>query len=235
MVEKPEPGSLEEASAMALAQASSPKAMLFGSGPRFARDAFGPLLTFFVVWKLAGLVPGILASTVVSLAAWRWERRKERPGVMARVSLGIVLFQALVGIAADDPRVYLAQPVIVNAVYGLVFLVSAFIGRPLAGVFASEMQEMPEPVRASRTYRRVFGRISAAWGVFLLFRSLLRLLTLSVWSVESYLVVNVATGVPLMVAMMTWSIWYGFRGFRRSEEWGWAFAAPAAPPAAATA
>jgi hypothetical protein len=31
-----------------------------------------------------------------------------------------------------------------------------------------------------------------------------------------------------MVGMMTWSIWYRFRGFRRSEEWGWAFApAPA--------
>ena len=225
MTDRPVPGSLEEASAMALAQASSPRAMLLGSGPRFARDAFGPLLTFFVVWKVAGLVAGIVASTVVSLAAWRWERKRERPGVMARVSLAIVVFQALIGIAADDARVYLAQPVLVNAVYGLAFLVSASIGRPLAGVFASEMQVMPAEVKASRTYRRVFGRISVAWGAFLLARSVLRLLTLSVWSVEGYLLVNVATGVPLMVGMMTWSIWYGFRGFRRSEEWGWAFAA----------
>jgi len=222
--DKPVPGSIEEASAMARAQASSPRAMLLGSGPRFARDAFGPLLTFVVVWKLAGLVAGILASTAVSLLAWRWERSHERPGVMARISLGIVLFQAAVGIVADDARVYLAQPVLVNGVYGLTFLVSAAIGRPLAGVFAREVHEFPDEVKASRTYRHVFGRISVAWGVFLLLRSVIRLLTLSVWSVEGYLLVNVATGVPLMIGMMTWSIWYGFRGFRRSEEWGWAFA-----------
>jgi intracellular septation protein A len=220
MTDRPVPGSIEEASALALAQASSPKAMLLGSGPRFARD----VLTFVAVWKVAGLLAGIAASTLVSLVAWRWERKRERPGLMARISLGIVIFQALVGIAAGDPRVYLAQPVLVNGVYGLTFLVSALIGRPLAGVFASEMQEFPDEVKTSRTYRQVFGRISVAWGVFLLLRSVLRLLTLSVWSVEGYLVVNVATGVPLIVGMMTWSIWYGFRGFRRSEEWGWAFA-----------
>jgi intracellular septation protein A len=195
------------------------------------------MLTFFVFWKTLGLVAGIVASTAVSLAAWRWERKRERPGLMARISLAIVLFQAVIGIVADDARVYLAQPVLVNAVYGLAFLVSAAIGRPLAGAFASEMQEMPDVVRASQTYRRVFGRISVAWGLFLIGRSVLRLLTLSVWSVEGYLLVNVATGMPLIVAMMTWSIWYGFRGFRRSEEWGWAFAEPAppVPPAAPAA
>src|SRR5688500_3561178 len=125
MTERPAPGSVEEAAATAMAQASSPKAVLFGSGPRFARDAFGPLLAFFVGWKLGGLLVGILASTLLSLLAWRAERKRERPGVMARVSLGIVLFQALIGIVADDARVFLAQPVLVNAVYGLAFLVSA--------------------------------------------------------------------------------------------------------------
>ena len=211
---------------MAFTQVTSPRAVLVGSGPRFARDAFGPLLTFYVVWQIAGLVPGILASTVVSAAAWRWERRQERPGLMARVSLGIVVLQALIGIVASDARVYLAQPVLVTGIYGLAFLVSAAIGRPLAGVFAVELQEMPDEVRASRTFRKVFGRISVAWGLFLLLRSGIRILSLTAWSIEGYLLVNVATGVPLMIGMMTWSIWYGFRGFRRSEEWGWAFAAP---------
>ena len=142
---------------------------------------------------------------------------------MARVALGMVLIQALVGIIANDARVFLAQPVLLNAIYGIVFLVSAAIGRPLASLFASELQEFPPEVKASGDLPSVFGRISVAWGVFLLLRSVIRLLTLTTWSVEGYLLVNVATGVPLMAGMMTWSIWYGFRGFRRSEEWGWAF------------
>ena len=28
------------------------KGILLGNGPRFARDAFGPVLAFYVLWKL---------------------------------------------------------------------------------------------------------------------------------------------------------------------------------------
>lgn len=200
------------------------RALLLGSGPRFARDAFGPVLAFYLVWKVAGLVPAIAASTVVSVLAWRHERGRGRPGVLARVSLGIVVLQAVIGLAADDARVFLAQPVLVNAAYGLVFAGSAVLGRPLAGVFAGEMYPFPPEVRASATFRRVFGRVSLAWGAYLLVRSALRLLTLTMLSVDAFVGINLVTGVPLTVALMSWSVWYAGRGFRRSEEWGWAFA-----------
>ena len=36
-------------------------ALLLGSGPRFARDALGPVLAFYVAWKLAGLLAGVVA------------------------------------------------------------------------------------------------------------------------------------------------------------------------------
>jgi Outer membrane lipoprotein-sorting protein len=35
-------------------------------------------------------------------------------------------------------------------------------------------------------------------------------------------IVNIATGIPFTAALTAWSIWYGVRGFRRSDEWGWA-------------
>ena len=43
---------------------------------------------------------------------------------------------------------------------------------------------------------------------------------LSESSVEAFLVVNMLTGMPLIALLMSWSIWYGVRSFRRSEEWG---------------
>ena len=55
------------------------KAIMFGNGPRFARDAFGPVLAFYVLWKLWGLVPGIVAATAVALVAYRYERKQDRP------------------------------------------------------------------------------------------------------------------------------------------------------------
>ena len=207
-----------------------------GSGPRFARDAFGPILVFYIGWKLFGLAVGIGASTVVALLAFRHERRNQRPGVMARLALSIVLVQAFVGLIANSERVFLAQPVLVTAIYGCAFLVSIAIGRPLAATFARDMVPFPEEVTLSVTYRRAFNRISLAWGVYLLVRSAVRLAMLVSTSVEFYLVINIATGVPLMVLMMSWSTWYGVRFFRRSDEWGPAIRAldEAAAAAAAT-
>jgi len=128
--------------------------------------------------------------------------------------------QALIGLAAGSERVYLAQPVLVNAAFGLAFLGSVFIGRPLAGAFAGDLYPFPDEVRASVTFRQIFSRISLVWGAYLCVRSAVRLLTLSTSSVEAFLVVNFLTGVPLIAILMSWSIWYGVRSFRRSEEWG---------------
>lgn len=194
--------------------------ILFGSGPRFARDAFGPMLGFYVGWRLAGLLVGIAVSTAISLAAYRWERHHERPGLMARIGLGFVLVQAAIGLVSQSTVAYLAQPVLVNGVYGLVFLASSVLRRPLAGAFASETYPFPDEVRSSDTFRRAFGRISLVWGLYLIGRSALRLGTLSTGDVDTFIVVNLVTGVPFTALLMGWSVWYGVRFFRRSEEWG---------------
>jgi len=199
--------------------------LLLGNGPRFARDAFGPPLAFYVGWKLSGLVLGIALSTAMSLLAYRAEKRAERPGFLVRLMLVIVVVQAVIGLATDSERVYLAQPVLVSGLWGTTFLVSSLVGKPLAARFADEMFPFPAEVRASETFRRTFARISIAWGVYLLFRSGLRLLMLSMTNVELFLVVSFATGVPLTAMLMSWSVWYGIRSFRRSEEWGPAIAA----------
>jgi intracellular septation protein A len=227
-----QPDVLDEVAQAALlsAQQISFKSLMLGNGPRFARDAFGPLLTFYVVWKLAGLVAGIAAATVVSLLAYRYEKRRDRSGVMTRISLAFVFVQAGVGLLSRSEIVYLAQPVLLNGVFGLAFLGSAALGRPLAGVFAQEFYPFPAEVRESRTFRRVFGTVSIAWGVYQCLRSAVRLLTLTGGSVEAFLVVNVVTGVPLTMGLMTWSIWWSIRAFRRSEEWGWALRGEAPPP-----
>lgn len=198
------------------------KGLLLGGGPRFARDAFGPVLAFYLGWKLAGLAVGITAATVVSVTSWRYERRRERPGTIARLSLGFVVIQAVIGLVSGSAAVYLAQPVLLSAALGIVFLVSAMIRRPLAGVFANELYPFPSEVRDSQTFRRVFGRISIAWGSYQLLRSAIRLLALAHGSIESFLIINLVTGVPFTAGLMAWSIWYGVRGFRRSDEWGWA-------------
>jgi intracellular septation protein A len=190
--------------------------LLFGGGPRFLRDAFGATVIFYAGWKLHGLLLGVAAATVWTLAVYIWERRHARPGLAARIGLGIALVQAVAALVSQSPIGYFAPPVIVNVVYGTAFLVSVAIGRPLAAVFARETYPLPAEVRALPEVHRTFAHISLVWGAYLVFRGVFRLVVLLNFSVDVYVAVNVATAGPMIVALMTWSFWYGLRRIRHA-------------------
>jgi intracellular septation protein A len=193
---------------------------IFRAGaPRFARELFGPVVGFYVAWKLGGLAAGVITATVVALAIEWYERKHGRRGALALVSAAFVVLQGVVGLVADSAVVYLAQPVIVSAIWGVAYLVSAAIGRPLIGVFADAWYPFPDFVKASRTYRRVFGFESVVWGVYLLARSGLRMLVLWSGNIGGFVAFQFVTGIPFIVALVLWSLWYAVRGFERSTEW----------------
>ena len=206
------------------------KAIMLGSGPRFARDAFGPLLAFYVGFKLFNTVVGVVLSTIVALVAYRYEKKRDRPGNIARLSLAFIVLEAIIGLITRSAEIYLAQPIILSSIFGLVFFVSAFTRRPLAGVFAQEIYPFPPEVKASITFLRIFRRLSLVWGVYQLVRSAIRGAVLLSSSIDVFLIINVITGFPLIAALMSWSIWYGLTGFRKSKEWGWALTGGEAPP-----
>src|SRR5438309_319296 len=53
--------------------------MMLGRGlPQFAGEALAPVLAFYVVWKLWGLAPAILASSVAYLVLTVWLVRRGR-------------------------------------------------------------------------------------------------------------------------------------------------------------
>jgi len=196
-------------------------------GPRMAAHAGAPVLFFYAGWKLSGLLVGVLLATAVGVSAYLYERHRERPGMVARIALLFVFVQGTIGLIAGSAKVYLAQPVVLNGLLGLVFLVSTLRGRPFAGMFAEEFYPFPPEVKASQTFKSAFSRVSLVWAAYLLARSVLRLFMLQ-YSVDAFVVVNVATGFPIISGLMAWSVWYISRSFRRSEEWGWALVEGAA-------
>src|SRR5205823_4644878 len=110
-----------------------------------------------------------------SLVSFAWERRQGRPGLAARIGLGIAFAQAALGLATQSAVGYFAPPIAANAAYGLAFLISVAVGRPLASVFAAESYPFTAEMRTHPVFRRTFSRISLVWGVYLLGRSVLRL------------------------------------------------------------
>ena len=100
--------------------------------PGFLREGFLPLGAFYGGLRTGGLATGIALSAVVSVLIYLYERRAGRNGLLVRISLGFVAVQSAVGLAAGSATVYLAQPVLANAAWGLAFLVSALVRRPRA-------------------------------------------------------------------------------------------------------
>jgi intracellular septation protein A len=183
--------------------------------PTFAVEGFAPILLFYVVWDLAGLVPAILVAAAASGAVVGWQVRRGNGGALAVVALIFVLIQAVVGLASESATVYLAQPVVLSACWGIAYFGSVAIRRPLIGVFANVWYPFPPEFRASEPYRREFSLQSIVWGVYCLARAGLRLGVLLGPGIGSFVVVSLLTGAPIFVALVFWGIWHARRSFSR--------------------
>jgi hypothetical protein len=179
--------------------------------PGLLREGLLPFGAFYVGLRLDGLTAGILASAAVSALVYLRERRSGREGLLVRLSLLFVAVQSAVGLASGSTTVYLAQPVLVAAAWGVAFLVSIPLRRPLAGSLASAWYPFPRWFRETAEFKRVFGTISLVWAAYFLARSGLRLAMLLHGSVESFFAVTVVTGTPVMVLLLAWSVRYSIR------------------------
>ena len=179
--------------------------------PGFLREGFLPLGVFYVGWRLWGTGAGVAMAAVAALLVYANERRIGRDGLLVRLSLAFVAAQTAIGVLSDSATAYLATPVVANAIWGLAFLGSVVVGRPLAGALACAWYPFPPAFRESREFKRVYGIESIVWGLYLLARSALRLGFLLAGNVTGFLVVVFVTGTPAMLALMAWSVWYAVR------------------------
>jgi hypothetical protein len=179
--------------------------------PGFLREGFLPVGAFYLALRSSGLGMAIGVSAGVSVLIYLYERRIGRDGLLVRLSLAFVAVQSVVGLLADSATVYLAQPVIANAIWGAAFLISALMRKPLAGALACAWYPFPRSFRETDRFKRVFGLESVVWGAYFVGRSALRLLALLYGSLGSFLAVVFVTGTPVMLLLMVWSIRYAIR------------------------
>jgi Protein of unknown function (DUF3159) len=192
--------------------------LLIGRGlPQFAGEAVVPVVVFYACWRTFGLIPAVVASSAVSLVLAAWLVRRRRGVGLVAIGATFVIIQAVVAVAAHSATVYFAQPVVLSALWAVAYFVSAAIGRPLIGVFASAWYPFPPWFRASAPYRREFGLQSVVWGVYCLVRAGLRLFVLLRTGVGAFVLVSIATGTPALVVLVGWGLWHARRTFARLD------------------
>jgi hypothetical protein len=187
------------------------RGVLLGGLPGFLREGFLPLGAFWVGYRLSGTTAGIAASVAASALIYLQERRAGRDGLLVRIALAFVCVRAAAGLLAHSATVYLGAPVLANGLWGVAFLGSILVGRPLAGTLACAWYPFGPEFRRTREFRRVFGIESAVWGVYLIALAAVRAFFLLHGSLGSFVLVSTIAGTPLMVALMAWSVWYATR------------------------
>jgi hypothetical protein len=185
--------------------------------PPLGVESILPVLVFYGAWKVSGLAGAVVCATLLSLGIAGWQIRARRGGAMAVATAIFVVIQALVALAAHSATVYLAQPVVLSACWGLVYLGSVLVGRPLIGVFANVWYPFPPWFRASAPYKREFSLQSIVWGVYCLARAGLRLFVLLRSGVGGFVLISLVTGFPVFFALVVWGIWHARRVFSRLE------------------
>jgi hypothetical protein len=179
----------------------------------FALEGFVPILVFYAVWRTGGLAAGIVASAAVAGVVVLWQLRRGLDIALAAATCLFIAIQGLVALTAHSATVYLAQPVLLSACWGVAYLVSAAIRRPLIGAFASAWYPFPQEFRASEIYLREFGMQSVVWGLYCLARSGLRLGMLLAGGVGGFVLVSFMTGTPILLGLVVWGIWHARRVF----------------------
>jgi hypothetical protein len=187
------------------------RGILVAGLPGFLREGFLPLAAFYAAYRVWGPAAGIACATAASALIYVRERRAGREGLVVRLALVFVVGRALIGLLTHSPTAYLAAPVLASAIWGLAFLGSIPIGRPLAGALACAWYPFAPEYRRTAEFRRVFSAESAVWGVYLLAAAAVRGTALFEDDVGSYVVVSVLAGTPATLALTAWSVWYATR------------------------
>jgi intracellular septation protein A len=151
---------------------------------RFALAGLLPIATFYVLYRIAGPLAGILGGMTLSLFALSVQlRRLRRLDPVVLVPMGVILVQGSAALLLDSVELYLAAPAVENTIWGVALVGSSLGGRPLVTLIAGELGLLPAVYARSDAVRRALRHLTLAWGL----AAFLRLVSVSgcCWSCRS--------------------------------------------------
>jgi intracellular septation protein A len=177
--------------------AASSRAVRITSALRWVFETFGPLLVFWGVEHVWGLVPAIVSGVVVgaALVAFQWIREKSPSKLTVINALSVVVFGGL-DLTFRSAFFVKLEPVLGNLVWAGIFLASAATGPGLI----VEMVERTsgQLIESVRAYMRA---VTFAWGGFFVVRAAAYLWVALHLSIDEALAVRGVVGPASFVGM----------------------------------
>ena len=197
------------------------------SGPRFPWrqlliGALAPITIFYVLHRLGRPLTGALLAIAWSIGLlvikyWRLRRIELFPAL----AIPVILIELIGTLITRNPGFYLAAAAIDNVLWGLLFLGSLFFARPLLQIFAELLNPgLGSPEFLShfemrvQLYRSAWKILTVIWVVVFFLKAILLIFSQLMLPLEAFLIVRIASGLPVLVVMLILS--YRFPG------WYWA-------------
>jgi intracellular septation protein A len=190
-----------------------------GRVARFILETFGPLIVFYAFEHLAGLVPAILATTVVALALVILQavRDKKVSPFTAFIAASVIGF-GILDLRYQTGFFIKIEPALGNAATGLFFLGSVLIGRPLLIELAE--RSIGKNVDKARGYLTLW---TVLWSVFFFVRAAVYVWMAYEMSIDGALLVRGIVGPASFLGMFGIEmavrfVLYGKKAFGKASE-----------------
>jgi intracellular septation protein A len=153
-------------SAPAVVQLPRPLSIARHAVPHLVEATLVPAALFLLVLHLGGLTLAALVAVAWGYVALgrRVVRRQRVPAMLILSSVGLTV-RTIVVIINGSAFLYFLQPVIVAAVIGLIFLLSALTPRPLVHRLAGDFCPLPPGVAERIGVRRLFLGLTLFWAL----------------------------------------------------------------------
>jgi intracellular septation protein A len=198
---------------------------------QFILGAVVPITCFYTMHRFNQPLAGALLAigwslSLLAITYWRSRRIELFPGL----AIPIVVIELIGTLVTRNPAFYLASAAIENILWGLLFLGSMLMPRPLIQIFAELLnpglgsQEFLNQSKLPRQlYRSAWQILTAMWGVVNLSKAVILIFSQLCLPIEAlaFLIVRTASGLPVMVLMLVFSYrfpgWYWMRAIERSR------------------
>jgi len=148
--------------------------------------------------------------------------------LFAGLATPLVLIELIGTLITQNPDFYLAAAAITNVLWGLIYLGTIFLPRPLIQIFAELLNPelgteefRQQQALSAKLYRSTWQIITAVWGVVELLKAVILIFAQLRLPLEAFLSLRTILGIPVMVGMIVFSMrfpgWYWERVRMRSE------------------
>jgi len=195
------------------------------SGPSFPwrqliLGALVPITIFYTLHRLGQPMTGALLAigwSIGLLVIKYWRSRSIE--LFPALAIPIVLVELIGTLITRNPDFYLAAAAIDNVLWGLLFLGSLLLTRPLIQIFAELLNpglgsqdflrhfEMPVQL-----YRSAWRILTVIWASVNVLKAIILILSQLKLPLEAFIIVRTASGLPVLVLMLIFSYrfprWY---------------------------